>query len=337
MAITLAATSPVADNRTGLPAGALVGGFLFSPYKDVGISMNWNTNVMSTAATGSLQPLLAALPAKVKAVTWAFATGECGQEKWAGIAPDAFAAANVKTFADANKDYVLSTGGASGAFHCSTPEGMRTFINRYASKNLVGVDFDIEAGQSAAEIENLIKQVAAVEADYPALRFSFTIATLGSSNSSTAEAPYGDLTITGDHVIQALAQYPLANYTINLMVMNYGAPSPGVCVVANGRCDMGQTAIQAAKSLKARFGMPYSRIELTPMIGVNDVNDELFSLADADTIVNWALANQLAGVHFWSLDRDNPCGQRSAAPTCSSVAEVPVWGWTQRFLTDLGR
>ncbi len=328
---------PVVDNLSGLPTGSLVGGFLFSPYKDVGISMNWNTNVMSTAATGALKPLLTALPAKVPAVTWAFATGECGQENWAGIAPDALAAANVKTFADANKDYVISTGGAAGAFHCSSPEGMRTFINRYASKNLVGVDFDIEAGQSTAEIANLVKQVAAVEADYPNLRFSFTIATLGSSNGAAAAAPYGDLNSNGYNVIQALATYPLTNYTINLMVMDYGSPGPGVCVVANGRCDMGQTAIQAAKNLNARFGVPYGRIELTPMIGVNDVSDELFSLADTDTLVNWALTNQLAGVHFWSVDRDTPCSQASASPTCSSVAAVPVWGWTNRFLTDLGR
>ena len=326
---------PVVDDSIGLPTGTWSGGFLFSPYKDVGISMNWNTNVMSTAATGALKPLLTVLPGKVPAVTWAFATGECGQENWAGIAPDVLAAANVKGFADANKDYVISTGGAAGAFHCSSPEGMRTFINRYASKNLVGVDFDIEAGQSAAEIDSLVKQVAAVEADYPTLRFSFTIATLGSRNGGAATAPYGDLNINGYNVIQALKKYPLANYTINLMVMDYGSPSPSVCVVANGRCDMGQTAIQAVKNLSTRFGVPYSRIELTPMIGVNDVNDELFSLDDTDAMVDWALSNQLAGVHFWSVDRDTPCSQTTASPICSSVASVPVWGWTNRFLQDL--
>jgi hypothetical protein len=245
-------------------------------------------------------------------------------------------AANVKAFADANKNYVISTGGAAGAFHCSTPEGMRTFINRYASKNLVGVDFDIEAGQSAAEIDSLIAQVAAVQADYPNLRFSFTVATLGSSNGGALTSPYGDLSVAGYNIIQSLRAHPVTNYTINLMVMDYGSANPGVCVVTNGRCDMGQTAIQAARNLNAKFGVPYSRIELTPMIGVNDVTDELFSLADTDTMVAWALSNQLAGLHFWSVDRDTPCSQTSASPTCSSVASVPVWGWTHRFLQDLG-
>ena len=321
----------------GLPTGTVTGGFLFSPYKDVGISMNWNTNVMSTKVSGALAPLLDVLPAKVQAVTWAFATGECGQEGWAGIKPDALAAANVKSFNDANRQYVVSTGGAAGAFTCSTPEGMRTFINRYASRNLVGIDFDIEAGQTAASIDSLVKQVQAVQADYPDLRFSFTIATLGSSNGQSATAPYGDLNVTGFNVIKALGKYPLTNYTINLMVMDYGPAGSGVCVVgSNGLCDMGQTAIQAARNLTARFGVPAERIELTPMIGVNDVRDELFSLQDTDTLLTWARTNHLAGVHFWSVDRDTPCDQAYASPICSSVANVPAWGWTQRFITGLG-
>jgi hypothetical protein len=82
--------------------------------------------------------------------------------------------------------------------------------------------------------------------------------------------------------------------------------------------------------------VPSERIELTPMIGVNDVRDELFSLEDTDTMIEWAKANQLAGVHFWSVDRDTPCNQAHASPICSSVTTVPAWGWTQRFTTALG-
>ncbi|TSA01916.1 MAG: cellulose-binding protein [Methylococcus sp.] len=335
--VTPVPVTPPVNNNIGLPTGTVVGGFLFSPYKDVGTSMNWNTYVMSTSVTGSLNPLLNAIPAKLPAVTWAFATGECGQENWAGINPDTLAGANVKAYSDANKNYVISTGGAAGTFTCSSINGMRTFINRYASKNLVGVDFDIEVGQTAAVIESLIAQIKGVQADYPNLRFSFTIATLGSSNGLASSAPYGDLNVTGYNVMMALAKYPLTNYTINLMVMDYGAAGSGVCVVgSSGHCDMGQTAIQAAKNLTARYGVPSERIELTPMIGVNDVIDEVFSLQDVDTMVQWGKANKLAGVHFWSIDRDVPCSQASASSTCSSVATGGVYGWTQRFIGDLG-
>lgn len=321
---------------TGGATTGIASGLVFSPYKDIGTSLNWNTNVLSTAITGTLTPVLNVVPAKLQAVTWAFATGECGSENWAGVSADSLAQANVQAFANANLNYVVSTGGAAGAFTCSSATGMKTFINRYASKNLVGIDFDIEVGQTQAQITSLVQQVGAVQSLYPNLRFSFTIATLGSSNGYAASNPYGDLNVTGDYVMQAIKQQGLSNYTVNLMTMDYGAAGSSVCVVANGVCDMGQTAIQAAKNLNAKYGTPYSNIELTPMIGMNDVSSEVFSLKDVDTMTQWAISNKLAGLHFWSLDRDTPCSQASASSTCSSVPGVAVLGYTNRFITDLG-
>ncbi|CAK0750230.1 Cellulose-binding protein [Gammaproteobacteria bacterium] len=308
----------------------------FSPYKDVTMFWNWGTKMVATGITGTVQPLLTVIPAKLPAITWAFATGECGSETWARIQGDTLAQTNVQAFADANVNYVISTGGSAGIFTCSTVTGMNTFINRYASKNLVGIDFDIERGQTQAQILGLVEQTAAVQSLYPDLRFSFTIATVGSSNGRAASNLYGDLNATGDYVIQAIKQQGLSNYTINLMTMDYGAADPGLCVVVNGVCDMGKTAIQSAKNLKIKYNIPYDKIELTPMIGMNDITDEIFSLTDIDTITEWALANNLAGIHFWSFDRDMPCSQMAADPTCSSVSNVPALGYTNRFITDLG-
>ncbi len=322
---------------TPLPTGAVAGGFLFSPYKDVTNSLNWNTNVASTSVTGTLSPLLQVLPAKVPAVTLAFATGQCGSENWGGVAADAVAKANIPLFTSQKRNYVIATGGAAGAFFCASSSGMQAFINRYASSNLVGIDFDIEGGQTQADITALVKSVYDVQASYPNLRFSFTLATLGSTNGLAGSAPNGDLSPLGGYVMNALAKYPLSNYTINLMVMDYGSPGAGVCVVgSDGLCDMGQTAIQAAKNLAARYGVPYNHIELTPMIGMNDVTNEVFSLKDTATMTQWAKANGIAGLHFWSVDRDTPCTSAYASPICSSVPSVPVWGYTQEFIKNLG-
>ncbi|MEY4684550.1 MAG: hypothetical protein RLZ25_1009 [Pseudomonadota bacterium] len=322
---------------TPLPTGAVAGGFLFSPYKDVTNSLNWNTNVASTSVTGTLTPLLQVLPAKVPAVTLAFATGQCGSENWGGVAADAVAKANVPLFTAQNRNYVIATGGAAGAFFCATSSGMQAFINRYASANLVGIDFDIEGGQTQADITALVKSVYDVQSSYPNLRFSFTLATLGSTNGLAGSAPNGDLSPLGGYVMNALAKYPLNNYTINLMVMDYGSPGAGVCVVgSDGLCDMGQTAIQAAKNLAVRYGVPYNHIELTPMIGMNDVTNELFSLKDAATMTQWARTNGISGIHFWSVDRDTPCTSAYASPICSSVPTVPAWGFTQEFIKDIG-
>jgi hypothetical protein len=70
---------------------------------------------------------------------------------------------------------------------------------------------------------------------------------------------------------------------------------------------------------------------------VNDNSAELFSIANTDTMVSWAISNGLAGVHFWSLDRDTPCSQSTASPTCNSVPSTTALQYTKRFLSDLGR
>ena len=72
------------------------------------------------------------------------------------------------------------------------------------------------------------------------------------------------------------------------------------------------------------------------MIGGNDTQDEVFSLTDVDTLSAWARGNGLAGVHFWSLDRDVDCAPGSASATCNSYGAAGTWGFTNRFVSKLG-
>jgi hypothetical protein len=199
---------------------------------------------------------------------------------------------------------------------------------------MLGVDFDIEGGQSQADIQQLVADVAAAQSQYPNLRFSFTLATLASSDGS-----YGGINQLGQWTVQAIkaASPALKNYTINLMVMDFGSATAANCVVVNGVCAMGQSAIQAVTNLEHTYGIPASHIELTPMIGQNDAQGEITTLADMDTIVNYATANGLAGVHFWSLDRDTPCAAGSASSTCNSYPTVGALGYTNEVLKDLGK
>jgi hypothetical protein len=121
------------------------------------------------------------------------------------------------------------------------------------------------------------------------------------------------------------------------MTMDYGGTSASNCVVVNGVCEMGQSAIQAVENLQHTYGIPASHIELTPMIGQNDTSTEITTLADIDTITNYATANGLAGVHFWSLDRDTPCAAGGAVSTCNSYPSVGILGYTNEILKDLGK
>jgi hypothetical protein len=120
---------------------------------------------------------------------------------------------------------------------------------------------------------------------------------------------------------------------VNLMTMDYGAASPSVCVVQQGKCQMGQSAIQAAHDLHDFWHVPYSAIELTPMIGTNDVAEEPFLLEDVDTMATFALSQKLAGIHYWSFDRDRDCAGGYADSTCNTMGSgyAGTLGYLGRF------
>lgn len=337
-ACTTAPTPPPTPPPPPPPPGSPPpSGFVLSPYKDVTINANWNTGQAQTGVTGTVIPLVGtngfftSVEPNLKAITLAFATGECGSENWAGISTSEFIGANISALDTAGVDYIVSTGGAAGTFTCATPAAFASFIQEYLTPHMIGVDFDIEGGQTQADINNLVADVAAAEITYPQLRFSFTLATWAASDGS-----YAGLNALGTEVVNAIKAANLTNYTIDLMVMDYGTAGANVCVLgSNGLCEMGQSAIQAAENLEHTFGIPANKIELTPMIGVNDTQDETFTLADVDTVMTWAKANGLAGVHYWSLDRDASCSGGGGGDACDSVNTAPLQ-YTNEFVKDLG-
>ena len=329
-------TPPGGGGGTGTGTGS-VSGLLFSPYKDVTINMNWNTYQMQSAVEGSDLPVVGSgsvvstyVP-KLPAITLAFATGACGSETWGGASGATWAAENIPQLNSAGLNYVVSTGGEAGTFTCASTAGMDSFIATYASPHLVGIDFDIEGGQSQSDIQNLVAAAAGAQAQYPNIQFSFTLATLGASDGS-----YGGVNSLGNEVVEAVLGSSLKNYVINLMTMDFGSASSSVCVVVNGSCEMAQSAIQAVKNLEHTYGIPAGKIAVTPMIGLNDNTSETFTTADVDTLTSYATSNGLAGLHFWSFDRDTPCTDDYASPTCNSVSSTTPLQYTNRFLSDLG-
>jgi chitinase len=306
------------------------GPFVFGPYKDVTINMNWNTNVISSSVTGTMQNVVTVMPTNLKTMTWAFATGECGSEDWAGVQPSALASANVQNWVSNGKFYIISTGGANGVFTCGSDAGFTSFINRYQSANLLGIDFDLEGGQSQDVITNLVQRVANAQKTFPNLRFSFTIATLGGNSPNS-------LSSLGTEVVNTIKSVGLTKYTINLMTMDFGSTTASNCTIVGGVCEMAQSAIAAVENLHGFFGIPYANIEVTPMIGGNDTQADVFTIADVSTLSAYAAQKGLAGIHYWSFDRDTDCPPGSSSATCNSYGTAGRLGFTTTFLTALGQ
>jgi hypothetical protein len=255
-------------------------------------------------------------------VVWAFATGACGDEKWGAFDTDTFAREKRQAFEREGRDFIVSTGGEADSFHCETDEGMARFMARYNSPRLVGVDFDIERNQTPAQIDALVQRARWLHQQQPKLRLLFTLASHAASDGSGRS-----LNATGLTVLAALRRHGLQDIAvINLMVMNYGPADARWCVVSQARCDMGASALQAARNLHTQHGIAYSRIALTAMPGENDVAGNVFLHADAHTLMQGARDLGLAGVHYWSRGRDQSCpaGSPRVSPLCHGLPGLPV-------------
>lgn len=134
-------------------------------------------------------------------------------------------------------------------------------------------------------------------------------------------------------VMNSIKNYGLTNYYINLMTMDYFSAISSKCVVgSDGHCDMGKSAVNAAQSLHSQYGVPYSHIEITPMIGGNDDVTETFNVNDdVDEVTSFALQNGVGAVHHWSFDRDNDCAPGYASPTCNTYGQAGTLGYSKKF------
>jgi len=63
----------------------------------------------------------------------------------------------------------------------------------------------------------------------------------------------------------------------------------------------------------------------------------VFTIPDVATLSAYAAQKALAGIHFWSFDRDTGCGPGSASPICNSYGQAGRLGFTTRFLSSLGQ
>jgi hypothetical protein len=111
---------------------------------------------------------------------------------------------------------------------------------------------------------------------------------------------------------------------INGMAMDYyGTFDSGGAPMGTYAVDAAQATLSYARTLWP--SMTYANIGVTPMIGQNDDPAEVFTEADAHTLVSFAQQNHLGRLAFWSVDRDQACGGSvSGLPACSQISQSPL-------------
>lgn len=320
-------TDPATPTDPGTPVTpSNPGDLTVSPYVDMGL---WPTADLSTfsAKTG------------VNAVTAAFIVADRNSAcnpTWAGYT--AYSVGGSQDFRDniaalqaKGGKVTVSFGGAVNneiARVCKDPATLLAAYTKTVERfNVDRVDFDIE-GADVSDSASNVRRATAVAA----LQKSREVAGKKLDVTLTLPVmPYG-LLDNGQRTIKEFTAAGVKLSAVNLMTMDYGT----------GVKDMGQAAIDAAMSTAAQLkSIPayaawtdtqrLGLVAVTPMLGLNDTG-EIFTLANATTVGQWAKANKLAGIGWWEMTRDQPCTGGIPAYMCSGVSN-PQWSFSKAFVT----
>lgn len=239
----------------------------------------------------------------------------------------------INAIRSAGGDVVPSFGGAANDELALCTTDISTLKNKYLAVvneyQLTHIDFDIEGAAITDQpsIDRRSRAIAMLQQELAAagrpLSVSLTLPVL----------PTG-LTADGLSVVTSALTRGVIIDCVNVMAMDYGqGPAP------NGGTDMGIYAIQAATTTQAQVKSAYAaagqslsdaaawhKIGVTPMIGVNDFEDEIFRIADAAMLRDFAIQQNLSRLAFWSANRDAQCpaaGMGHVANDCSGIPQQP--------------
>lgn len=219
-------------------------------------------------------------------------------------------------------DVSVAFGGEDLARTCPTLENLlgqyRLVVDTY---NLTHLDFDIE-GRNLGDLRaNQLRNRAVAS-----LQREFALAGRRLTVSYTLPTNVTGLTPSGVNLLRDAVQAGVHLAGINVMAMNYYSQN------APGN-EMAQNAIRTTTSVFRQLRLVYpdrtpaqlwAMLGITPMIGVNNDQREVFTLQDARALLNFAEQRHIARLAFWSIQRDDRCGRGEVAPHfCSGVPQLP--------------
>ncbi|MEV7440797.1 cellulose binding domain-containing protein [Streptomyces sp. NPDC091204] len=292
-------------------------GARFAPYVDTSLYPAYDL-VDTAAKTG------------VKEFHLAFITsgGGCAP-LWGGVTDLASdkVAAQIGALRAKGGDVRVSFGGAAGhelALNCATVDELTAAYGKVVDQyRLTKVDFDIEGAALPDTAANArrAQAIARLQKSHPGLDVAFTLPVMPEGLTQPGVALLADAKKNGVRVD-----------AVNIMAMDYGPAYSG---------DMGQYAIQAATATQAQLkgvlglsdAAAWKAVAVTPMIGVNDVASEVFTVADATQLVEFAASKGIGRLAMWSSTRDKQCAAGAvnyADATCSSILQQPL-AFTKAF------
>ena len=223
---------------------------------------------------------------------------------------------DVKAFIAAGGHVKASFGGADGTYvenACSDATSLATAIEGFVdATGITDLDFDVEQGPAETDAINTMRgQALKMVQDSKHIQVAFTLP----ANPS----PNGGLAAEGISVVKNALSAGVTIYHVNFMTMDYGDSFGGspLAPVVTGTLTDGHTQIMGLVS-GVSSADAWKMVGVIPMIGKND-DSEIFSLADATTLAQFAETNHVGLVSFWSIDRDQTGTDYNMASTVETT------------------
>ncbi|MDX3747817.1 chitinase [Streptomyces sp. AK08-02] len=328
VALTCAGCSSGSDSNTDSTAGSGSDAASAPPSQQARASASPSE---SSASTTEFAPYVSATDASdndtagsptTYNLAFVISDGTTCTPKWNGTTAIGDSAVRSRTakLAAAGGSVRVSFGGASGKELAEVCDSASALAKAYGAAldaaNSTQADFDVEGDTltDSASVELRSKAIALLQKERTDLSVTFTLPVMPSGLDDDSVA-----------LLDSANNNSVQVSTVNIMTMNYSSEYAG---------DMGQYALASAAAthdqLADIFGLSeagaWQGMALTSMIGVNDVDNETFSLADAAEVRAFAEEKGVAWVSMWATFRDQECEKGNAssddaATNCSGVSQ----------------
>ena len=264
----------------------------------------------------------------LKFFTLAFITADAANRaSWSGTIPldSQHMLAYIRDIRSAGGDVSVSFGGANGQEIAQVIKDVDVLVEEYSRVidmySLTRIDFDIEGGAVAGDttVDRRNKAITALNKKYPHVQVTYCLPVL----------PTG-LALAGEKLVQNAKKRGAAIESFHGMSMDFGdsaAPDP------EGR--MAAYVIASAENMRRQVlaaGYAHPKIGLIPMIGVNDVESEIFRVHDAARVREFFESTPwMSYIGWWSVNRDQPGGGKGANPFNSGLRQAP-YDFAKTFL-----
>jgi hypothetical protein len=266
--------------------------------------------------------------------------GDCSPA-WGGVTPVGSPSDYIKkaiaAFRRAGGDVIISFGGEAGtelAESCSSVTSLEAAYQKVVDTYRVyDLDFDIEgaAVSDAASIGMRSAALALLQRDEASLghrvEVSLTLPVLPSGFPGPEMA-----------VVRSAVAAGVRVSVFNAMTMDYGG-------AVTGPVQMGTYAIDAARAVRQQLASIFpgysgaqlwAMVGVTPMIGQNDVTDEVFTVSDAVQVAEFAAQEGIGRLSMWSVTRDQQCVQGVIDYDSNICSGVLQSGWAFSHVLQTG-